>query len=156
MKNLIIEEVYTGGGCNHYKVDVPEYGIYFIVNNNDCNVPEFGEDWGFCVYDNEYNENSGNWLFCEGAFDDFNKDTLVEFIKGYVAAKGFKKIDGYFDLKNVDYNSLSMDIVNICDPHVAYEALYFYMKTLSKSDLLLYLQNLDANKSFKITDYLED
>jgi hypothetical protein len=154
MSNLNIEEVYTGGGCNHYKVDVPQYGIYFIVNNNDCNTPEPGEDWGFCVYDNEENENSGNWLYCEGPFDDFNKDTLTQFIKGYIAAKSLRKIDGYFDIEKVNYEFLCDEILSTCEPHVLHNALYAYVSKLSKEDLLTYLQTLDSNKSFTIFDYL--
>lgn len=155
MKNMHIEEVYTGGGCDHLEIHFKQYGLFFIVNNNDCNVPKDGEDWGFCVYDSEEHQNNGNYLFCEGAFDDFKRESLLDFLKGYVAAKSFKKIKDYFDIEDVDYNSLAFDIANVCEPHVLYDALYFYIKTFSKSDLLHYLQTLDANQSFKINDYLE-
>jgi hypothetical protein len=39
MKNMFIEEVYTGGGCDHYELHFKQYDIFFVINNNDCNIP---------------------------------------------------------------------------------------------------------------------
>jgi hypothetical protein len=155
MKNMHVEEVYTGGGCDHLEIHFKQYGLFFIINNNDCNIPKDGEDWGFCVYDSEEQQNNGNYLFCEGAFDDFKRESLLDFLKGYIAARHFKKIKDYFELSQVNYTAICDDILNTCEPHVLLDALYEYVSALSKNDLLVYLKELDSNQSFKITDYLE-
>jgi hypothetical protein len=156
MKNIQIEEVYTGGGCDHYEVHFKQYGILFVVNNNDCNIPTEGEDWGFCTYANEDDFNSGDWIDCIGPLDDFKKDNLITFLEGFIAAKQVKKIEGYFTLEQIDFNELAHDISNVCEPHVLHDALYFYLKTLTKEQLEIWLSTLDANQSFKLTDYIEE
>jgi len=156
MNNLSIEEVYTGGGCDHYELHFKEYDIFFVINNNDCNIPTEGEDWGFCSYKTEDDQNNGDWIDCIGPLDDFKKDNLIEFFKGFVIAKGLKKIEGYFELDQVDFNELAHDIANVCEPHVLHDALYFYLKTLTKDQLDVWLSTLDSNQSFKLIDYIEE
>jgi len=155
MRKIEIEEVYTGGGCDHYELHFREYGIIFAVNNNDCSIPTEGEAWGFCTYASEDDQNSGNWIDCVGPFDDFKKANLIEFCKGFIAAKQIKKIEGYFELDQIDFNELAHDIANTCEPHVLVDALYFHLKTFTKDELVMYLSSLDSNDSYKITDYLE-
>ena len=150
-----IQDVYTSGGCDHLEIAYPEYGIFFVVNNNDCNIPKVGEDWGFCSYESEEKMNDGNYIDCQGPLDNFRQDSLIDFFNGYILAKGLKKDPQYFDLENVDFCALSEDIANICEPHVLVDALYFHLKTFTKDELVMYLSSLDSNDSYKITDYLE-
>jgi hypothetical protein len=156
MIKLELEEIYTGGGCDHYELHFREYGIIFAINNNDCNIPKDGEDWGFCTYASEDDQNSGNYIDCVGPFDDFKKANLIEFCKGFIAAKRIKKIEGYFELSDIDFNELAHDIANVCEPHVLHDSLYFYLKSMSKDTLEVWLKELDANQSFKLTDYIEE
>ena len=110
-----IQDVYTGGGCDHLEVSYPQYGIFFIVNNNDCNIPKTGEDWGFCSYESEEKMNDGNYIDCQGPFDNFRQESLIDFFNGYILAKGLKKDPQYFDLEKVDFCALSEDIA-FCAP----------------------------------------
>jgi len=153
--SIKITTVYTGGGCDHLEIAYPQYGIFFVVNNNDCNIPKVGEDWGFCSYESEEKMNNGDYIDCQGPLDNFKQDSLIDFFNGYILAKGLKKDPQYFELEDVDYIGLSTDIANSCEPHVLVEALYFYLETLSKDKLLEYLEEIDSNDSYKITDYLE-
>jgi len=156
MQNMTVEEVYTGGGCDHYELHFKQYGIFFVINNNDCNIPVEGEDWGFCSYASEDDQNNGNFIDCVGVKNDggFNKNNLIGFFNGYILAKGLKKIDGYFDIEDIDFDSLAFDIAQVCEPHVLYDALYFYLKTLTKEQLQIWLNEVDASQSFEINNYL--
>ena len=155
MKNMFIEEVYTGGGCDHYELHFKQYGIFFVINNNDCNIPKEGEDWGFCSYKTEDDANCGNYMDCVGPLDDFKKENLLGFFHGYITAKKLEKIPDFFELDQIDFNELAYEIANVCEPHVLYDSLYFYLKTLSKEELQAWLKTLDANGSFNLKDYLE-
>jgi hypothetical protein len=154
--NYKITECYTGGGCDHYEIVMGDYSLFFLINNNDCNIPKEGEDWGFCVYDNLESFVDGNtYIDCLGPFENFRKKGLIDFILGYVAAKGYKKDSQYYELEQIDYMELSSDIADTCEPHVLVEALHFYLKTLKKDELEEYLKNIDSDSSYKITNYLE-
>jgi hypothetical protein len=156
MIKLELEEVYTGGGFDNYQLYFRQYGILFAINNNDANIPKEGEDWGFCSYASEDDFYGGNYIDCVGPFDDFKKDNIIEFFKGYIAAKGLKKIDGYFELDQIDFTELAHDIANVCEPHVLHDSLYFYLRSMSKDVLEVWLKELDANQTFKLTDYIEE
>jgi hypothetical protein len=154
--NYKITECYTGGGCDHYEIVMGDYSLFFLINNNDCNIPKEGESWGFCVYDNLESFVDGNtYIDCLGPFENFRKKGLLDFILGYVAAKGYKKDPQYYELGQIDYMELSSDIANSCEPHVLVDSLYFYLKTLKKDELEEYVKNIDSNEKYTITNYLE-
>jgi hypothetical protein len=133
-----------------------DYSLFFLINNNDCNIPKEGEDWGFCVYDNLESFIDGNeYIKCEGPFDNFKKKGLLDFILGYVAAKGYKKDSQFYELDQIDYMELSCDIANSCEPHVLVEILDLYLRSLKKDELEEFVKNIDSNESYKIIDYVE-
>jgi hypothetical protein len=154
--NYTINECYSGGGCDHYEIVMEDYSLFFLINDNENNIPKEGESWGFCVYDNLESFIDGNlYIHCEGPFDNFKKEGLIDFIKGYVAAKGFKKDSQNFNLKDVDFMQLTLDIHEKCEPHVMIEVFYNHLITLSKEDLLLGLTTWIDGEQLDIFNYVQ-
>ena len=91
-----IEEQYTGGGCEHLSVYLPEYNLEFTImcaDETKCNdIPQNGEKRCFNL------SNGGAWIdgdYIETseAFDNFNRDTIATWCEAYVIAKGYRKND---------------------------------------------------------------
>lgn len=94
MNNYIIEDCYTGGGCEHLSVKLPAYGLEFAIMSNDemsyNQIPLKGEKWCFNLshigagIDGEYLE------IGEGQ-TDFNRESIGAWCEGYIIAKGYRK-----------------------------------------------------------------
>jgi hypothetical protein len=138
MKNYKMTDVYTGGGCDHLLIEFEGYSIFFIVNNNDCNIPKNGEDWGFCSYLSEEDMNNGNYLDCIGPLENFSFAYLKPFLQGYFVTKGIKKD---FNLEDVDFMLLSTDMANNCDSDIIINAIYEKLIKFSKTELIEYMGN---------------
>lgn len=89
MNKIIIEEVYTGGGCEHLCITFVDYGVQFDImnaNENSANqLPENGEP--FCFNLCKIGEGmDGNYLEVSGAFENYHSDSIEDFCLGYLAA----------------------------------------------------------------------
>jgi hypothetical protein len=155
METYKMTDVYTGGGCDHLLIEFEGYSIFFVVNNNDCNIPKHGEDWGFCSYLSEDDMNNGKYVDCIGPLENFSYANLKSFLQGFIAAKGYKKDSQNFNLKDVDFMQLTLDIHEKCEPHVMIEVFYNYLKTLSKEDLLLGLTTWIDGEQLDIFNYVQ-
>lgn len=95
MTKIIIEEVYTGGGCEHLSIQFIDYGVQFdIMNANEYSanqLPENGEPFCFnlCKIQDGID---GEYLDISDRIENYNSETIKDFCLGYLAARKMKPI----------------------------------------------------------------
>ena len=95
MNKIIIEEVYTGGGCEHLSIEFVDYGVRFDIMNADeysaNQLPEEGKSFCFNLcksgdgMDGEYIQISDN-------IENYQSKTIADFCFGYLAALRLKPV----------------------------------------------------------------
>lgn len=91
-----IEDISTGGGCEHLWITFQELGVGVLINNDWTKVPEKGEQFDFGVYHIDTETITG--IECMGdyidghfkTFHNFDRDTIVAFAYGYLLGNGFE------------------------------------------------------------------
>lgn len=92
MKQYLIENISTGGGCEHILIQYPTFGLCVLINNENQKVPRSGESYDIGVYKLEQEGWMGEYIDnCFETFDNFDRDTIVERTWGYLEGKGFEK-----------------------------------------------------------------
>jgi hypothetical protein len=95
MNKIIIEEVYTGGGCEHLSIQFIDYGVQFnIVNADDYStneLPENGKPFCF-TFSKIEDDMNGNYIETSGRIENYNSETIKDFCVGYIAALKIKLI----------------------------------------------------------------
>ena len=89
-----MEEISTGGGCEHILIKYPDLGVCVLINNDCQKVPKLGECYDIGVYNLEPEGWMGEHF--EGmfeTFDNFDKRTIVVRTQGYLEGKGLEKCD---------------------------------------------------------------
>lgn len=96
MTKIIMEEVYTGGGCEHLSIEFVDYGVRFDIMNADeysaNQLPEDGKPFCFNLcksgdgMDGEYIQISDN-------IKNYQSETIKEFCLGYLAALKLKPVE---------------------------------------------------------------
>ena len=94
MTNYIIEDCYTGGGCEHLSVKLPAYGLEFTIMSGDemtpNDIPLRGQKWCFNL--THIGEGiDGNYLEIGDVQSDFDRDLIGGWCEGYIIAKGYRK-----------------------------------------------------------------
>jgi len=95
MTKIIIEEVYTGGGCEHLSIQFIDYGVQFDIMNADeystNQLPETGKPFCFnlCKIQDGID---GEYLDISDRIDNYNHETIKDFCLGYLAARKMKPI----------------------------------------------------------------
>ena len=90
MTKIIIEEVYTGGGCEHLSIQFINYGVQFdIMNANEYStnqLPENGEPFCFnlCKIQDGID---GEYLDISDRIENYDSETIKDFCLGYLAAR---------------------------------------------------------------------
>ena len=88
-----IEEISTGGGCEHILIKFPDLGVCVLINNDYQKVPTLNESYDIGVYKLEPEGWMGEYFEgCFESFDSFNPTTIVARTQGYLEGKGFKPI----------------------------------------------------------------
>jgi len=95
MNKIIMEEVYTGGGCEHLCLQFVDYGLQFDLMNADeystNQLPENGKP--FCFNLSKIGDGmNGNYLQVSGNFDNYQSGTIKDFCLGYLAALKLKPV----------------------------------------------------------------
>jgi hypothetical protein len=95
MTKIIIEEVYTGGGCEHLSIQFIDYGLQFDIMNADeystNELPENGKP--FCFNLSKIGEGmDGNYLETSDRIENYHSETIKDFCLGYLAALKMKPI----------------------------------------------------------------
>lgn len=95
MLKIYIEEVYTGGGCEHLCIKFVDYGVQFDIMNADeysaNQLPEDGKP--FCFNLSKIGEGmDGNYLEISGNFENYHSDSIKDFCLGYLAALKLKPV----------------------------------------------------------------
>ena len=107
-----IEDISTGGGCEHILIQYPTFGLCVLINNENQKVPKPGESYDIGVYKLEPEGWMGDYIEnCFETFDNFDRKTIVERTMGYLEGKGFEKKPLYnhmysftFSLENTSHN----------------------------------------------------
>ena len=95
MTKINIEQVYTGGGCEHLSIQFIDYGVQFdIMNANEYSanqLPENGEPFCFnlCKIQDGID---GEYLDISDRIENYNSETIKDFCLGYLAARKMKPI----------------------------------------------------------------
>ena len=95
MLKVIIEEVYTGGGCEHLSIQFIDYGVQFDMMNADeyshNQLPENGKPFCFnlCKIGDEMD---GNYIQISDNIENYQSETIKDFCLGYLAALNIKPI----------------------------------------------------------------
>jgi hypothetical protein len=96
MNKIIIEEVYTGGGCEHLCIQFIDYGVQFDIMNADeysaNQLPENGKPFCFNLSKIEDNENDGNYIETSDRIENYHSETIKDFCLGYLAALKIKPV----------------------------------------------------------------
>ena len=96
MNKIIIEEVYTGGGCEHLSIQFIDYGVQFDIMNADeystNELPEDGKPFCFNLCKIEDYETDGNYLQTSDNIQNYQSTTIKDFCLGYLAALNIKPI----------------------------------------------------------------
>jgi hypothetical protein len=93
MTKIIIEEVYTGGGCEHLSIQFIDYGLQFDIMNADeystNELPENGKP--FCFNLSKIEDGmDGNYLETSDRIENYHSETIKDFCLGYLAALKMK------------------------------------------------------------------
>ena len=81
MTKIIMEEVYTGGGCEHLSIQFINYGVQFdIMNANEYSanqLPENGEPFCFnlCKIQDGID---GEYLDISDRIENYNSETIKD------------------------------------------------------------------------------
>ena len=87
-----MEEISTGGGCEHILIKYFDLGVCVLINNDCHKVPKLGESYDVGVYNLEPEGWMGEYFEgCFETFDNFDKRTIVVRTQGYLEGKGFEK-----------------------------------------------------------------
>ena len=87
-----IDDISTGGGCEHILIKYPAFKLCVLINNDHQKVPEQGESYDIGVYHLEDEGWMGEYIEgCFESFDNFDRATIVERTLGYLEGKGFKQ-----------------------------------------------------------------
>lgn len=87
-----MEEISTGGGCEHIFIRYPSFGLCVLINNENQKVPKLGESYDIGVYKLEPDGGMGECIDdCYEYFHDFNKETIAQRTWGYLEGKGLEE-----------------------------------------------------------------
>jgi hypothetical protein len=151
-----IEEVYTGGGCDQLEVRFLAHNVQFNIQVcDDQSIPKNGDD--FCFILCKLGSTAcDDYIEISESFENFNESTIVDFCRGYLAAKGIKKDSNYFELSQIDFMSLSIDMANNCDAQTLIVALYSMLTKFDKTELIEYMGNTFGNGALiNLTSYIK-
>jgi hypothetical protein len=96
MNKIIIEEVYTGGGCEHLSIEFVDYGVRFDIMNADeyCTdeLPINGSPFCFNLCKSG-SEMDGEYIQVSDRIENYHSDTIKDFCLGYLAALKLKPVE---------------------------------------------------------------
>lgn len=96
MNKIIIEEVYTGGGCEHLSIEFVDYGVRFDIMNADeysaNQLPEDGEPFCFNLCKSGGGMD-GEYIQISDRIENYQGKTIVDFCLGYLAALKLKPVE---------------------------------------------------------------
>lgn len=96
MNKIIMEEVYTGGGCEHLSIEFVDYGVRFdIMNADEYSANQLPEDGGpFCFnLCKSGGEVDGEYIQISDRIENYHSDTIKDFCLGYLAALKLKPVE---------------------------------------------------------------
>lgn len=103
-----MEEISTGGGCEHILIQYPDLGVCVLINNDHQKVPKLGECYDIGVYKLEPEGWMGEHF--DGmfeTFDNFDKRTIVSRTQGYLEGKGFEKKTMYNHMYSLTFTVIN-------------------------------------------------
>lgn len=87
-----LDEISTGGGCEHILIQYPSFQLCVLINNENQKVPRSGESYDIGVYHLEPEGWMGEHIEgCFETFDNFDRRTIVERTQGFLEGKGFEQ-----------------------------------------------------------------
>lgn len=89
-----IEHISTGGGCEHYYLTYPEFGLSVLINDQNHNAPIDGDDFDIGIYHLEPDGSMGNHVSddCFTTLEDFQFHAIYERMRGYLEGKGYEPV----------------------------------------------------------------
>jgi hypothetical protein len=119
-----IDNISTGGGCEHIWITFQDLDLGVLINNDWTKVPEQGESFDIGVYHIDHDTIDG--MECIGdhieghftTFQNFDLGNIVPFIYGYLLAKGFTpkeptyNVEDLFQSVNDIYSQLDSGEIN--------------------------------------------
>jgi hypothetical protein len=96
MNKIIIEEVYTGGGCEHLSIQFIDYGVQFDIMNADeysaNQLPENGKPFCFNLRKTVRIATDADYIETSDRIENYHSETIKDFCFGYLAALKIKPI----------------------------------------------------------------
>lgn len=92
MSNQNIESISTGGGCEHYYIEYPEFKLAVLINDENQKLPQDGASFDIGIYQLEKDRSMGLSTDYYDTLDNFELHTVYDRILGYLEGKGFPKI----------------------------------------------------------------
>ena len=94
MIKINIEEVYTGGGCEHLSIQFIDYGVQFDIMNADeysaNQLPEDGKPFCFNLRKTVQIATDADYLETSDRIENYQSTTIKDFCLGYLAALKLK------------------------------------------------------------------
>ena len=89
-----IEQISTGGGCEHYYLKYPEFGLSVLINDENQNAPIDGNDFDIGIYHLEPDGSMGDHVSddCFTTLENFQFHTIYERMRGYLEGKGYELV----------------------------------------------------------------
>jgi hypothetical protein len=104
MTKIIMEEVYTGGGCEHLSIEFVDYGVQFDIMNADeysaNQLPEEGKPFCFNLCKTGSGVD-GEYIQISDRIENYQSKTIADFCLGYLAAL---KIQPIAEVQPVPYD----------------------------------------------------
>jgi len=96
MNKIIMEEVYTGGGCEHLSIKFIDYGVQFDIMNADeysaNQLPEDGKPFCFNLRKSVLIACDEDYLETSDRIENYQSGTIKDFCLGYLAALKLKPV----------------------------------------------------------------
>ena len=94
VNNPNMEEISTGGGCEHYYLKYPQFGVGVLINNDYTKAPKDGEDFDLGIYHLESDGSMGDHVSddCFTMLENFQLKEIYARIEGYLEGKGYKPV----------------------------------------------------------------
>jgi hypothetical protein len=96
MNKIIMEEVYTGGGCEHLSIQFVDYGVQFDIMNADeysaNQLPEGGKPFCFNLRKITEMVSDGDYIETSDRIENYQSQTIKDFCLGYLAALKLKPV----------------------------------------------------------------
>lgn len=92
--NPNMEQISTGGGCEHYYLRYPQFGVGVLINNDYTKAPVDGEDFDLGIYHLEPDGSMGDHVSddCFTTLMNFQLQEIYARIEGYLEGKGYEPV----------------------------------------------------------------